>query len=178
MPVGSDLSPRTARLLGALLRPFPFPGAQALLTLASGEACGPMERGPSSSALGGSSRPPGSSLCISLAQDKHFLFPIDYAQILLPFSSIPGMLSSFSSHREKSMHFRIPRPAPGNGLSADRPVLLSGHVPRGSSRLRGKVVLTCQREGRARGLLLAGGSVVSTSALQSQRNRRHLPGRA
>lgn len=61
----------------------------------------------------GRSRPPGCSfvLCILLALDKHFLFPIDYTQILLPFSSIPGMLSSFSSHGGKSINFRIPRPA-------------------------------------------------------------------
>ena len=54
------------------------------------------------SALGGSSDPPGCSfvLCALLAPDKHFLFPIDYPQILLPVSSIPGMPSSFSSHRE------------------------------------------------------------------------------
>lgn len=73
-----------------------------------------LERGPCSSVLWKAA--PGRLavlLCILLAQDKHFLFPIDYTQILLPFSSIPGTLSSFSSHRGKSVHFTIPRPALG-----------------------------------------------------------------
>lgn len=39
--MGSEISPRTAHLLRDLLRHFPFPGAQELLTLASCWACRP-----------------------------------------------------------------------------------------------------------------------------------------
>lgn len=58
-------------------------------------------------------------LCILLARDKHFLFPIDYTQILLPFSSIPGMLSSSSSHGENPCTSEFPGPFLVNGLAAD-----------------------------------------------------------
>lgn len=86
---------------------FGQPPAAGVLGKASGER--PLQL----RALRGGSRPPGCSfvLCVLLAYDNHFLCPIDYTQILLPFSSIPGMLSSFSSHRGKSINFRIPRPA-------------------------------------------------------------------
>lgn len=65
--------------------------------------------------LGASPLLPGCSfvLCVLLAPDNHFLFPIDFTQTLLPFPSIPGMFSSSSSHQGKSINFRIPRPAFG-----------------------------------------------------------------
>jgi len=66
--------------------------------------------------LGASPLLPGCSfvLCVLLAPDNHFLFPIDFTQTLLPFSSIPGTFSSSSSHKGKSINFRIPRPAFGH----------------------------------------------------------------
>lgn len=54
-----------------------------------------------------------SASCLFQAPDKRFLSPTDYTQTLLPFSSIPGTLSSSSCHKGKSINLTVPRPAFG-----------------------------------------------------------------
>lgn len=149
----------------------PISWCPGVLTLAggspgSGEG---LERGPPSPAPGGSSGPPGRPLCILLARDKHFLLPIDSAQILLPFSSIPGMLSSVSSLGEKAMRFRIPRPALVNGPSA----IGSGFTVRS----RSPWLLTSAEEGRPQVAAAETCSRPCAWALRPESDRQHLPGR-
>lgn len=105
-------------LLGLLTyggRPLAHRAADFGLTLQSGMDETAL-RSRRSCFLGASPPLPGCSfvLCVLLAPDNHFLFPIDFTQTLLPFSSIPGTFSSSSSHKGKSINFRIPRPAFGH----------------------------------------------------------------